>query len=187
MSLASCFGKKWALWTYSFGQILLFSAFFVAVSPLYYTTVGTVVYCSLLVVQMLLNGGRHYSYKLRKLEMVTVKLEEYEGEGDEETGSGYFDGEEEKKEEEREYRLPKKTRTSKRNIATVIRTVDAFSIDTDRGRGRAQRSAMAQHSAGSRKARVHDEAGDRDTEESVGVLAAQRREYQRRSQRPTVF
>jgi len=80
-----------------------------------------------------------------------------------------------------------KNRNGQRHISTIIRTVDAFSMDVGGKGGRAQRSSMAKKASGGRKVRVHREVEEKDTEESVGVLVAQRREDQRRCQRPAVF
>jgi hypothetical protein len=176
--LASMCGKKYALWVYSIGQIFLFGIFMVAVAPLYYTKIGSIIYVSVLVVSMLFNGGQYYSYKLRKLEAVEKKLEIYDGAPEEEPGYA-FDGEEKK--EERAERRPKSySSSSRREMTTVIRTVDAFALrGTGGGQTREHRSKMASTSAGRRKVQVHDEVRDIDTEESVGVLARQRREGMR--------
>jgi hypothetical protein len=160
----------------------------VAVSPLYYSYEAAATYCSVLVVTMLLNAGQFYGYKMKKLEAAEMRIEELEGRPDDEEAPGFFDMEKEDK--KKSFVVPRRAGNKRRNIATVIRTVDAWTLETEGGGGfgREYRAKMAEAAqGGGRRVKVHDNIAERDTEESAGVLAAQRREQQRRSARPEIF
>ena len=216
--MVSVFGRKWALWVYSLAQIAWAGAFLVAVSPLYYSEIAAMVYLGVLMVQIIGNGGSFYAYKLRKLDEVERKVKQYEGEDEDEDTvleNEFFADEEEAAPGDERYGGGWTMRgkgSKRRQISTVIRTVNRFKVSTT-GYGRAHRAEMSRRSNDGKRVRVADlERGkwvreeereeerrgrrgkkkgagkkvENEREEYVGKLAAERRLECQKSARPSV-
>ncbi|GMI41548.1 hypothetical protein TrCOL_g6504 [Triparma columacea] len=216
VDIMSVFGRKWALWVYSFAQIAWAAVFLIAVSPLYYSKLATFIYLCVLLVQILGNGGSFYAYKLRKLEEVEKKVKEYEDDSDSDTAleNDFFAEEEGRASEGRgggEWTMRGKG-SKRRQISTVIRTVDKFKVSTT-GYGRAHRAEMSRRASNGKRVKVAnlEESEEREKERNegrggrgrkgkkqggkevgnerevyVGKLAAERRLECQKSARPSV-
>lgn len=201
MNFVSLFGRKWALWTYSLCQVFWAALMLLAVSPLYYHELLSLIYLCLLLLQILLNGGSFYSYKLKKLVASEKKIKEYEGE-DEDTEATFFDEGSDNYEKDDAAWIKKSER--QRQISTVIRTIGKFEIDVTGSYGRAHRAKMSklqQHGTakvshsisydrnkteGSGGRRYEEEKKDEECNVDVRRLAKERRMDSLSSSRPDI-
>jgi hypothetical protein len=206
--ITSLGGRRWKIWVYSAAQLVWAAAFMAAAGPLYYSDVATGAFIAVCVLLMVVNGGTFHSHQARKLVAATEQLQVYEEKEEKNTTNSYLtilqgeaeeDDGEEKKDDRGDEGQSQMNVGTKREVATIIRSVDAFTYKTT-DYGRSHRAKMSSKAANGKRVMVTKhtrerdgdtgdiEAGDdRDTEENVGALAMIRRAEAKSSTRPSVF